>query len=466
MSFTNLTILQAAELIARREISPVELVQAHLERIERIDSQINSYITLTAELAMDQARQAEAALAVQKPDSELPSLHGIPLALKDLVETQGVRTTAGSLFFSDNIPERDAMVVEKLKSAGAVLLGKLNMHEIALGVTNENPHFGDCKNPWDVARSPGGSSGGSGAALAAELCLGSVGSDTGGSIRIPASLCGIVGLKPTFGRVSKRGVLPLSWHLDHVGPMARCVQDVAILLGVMAGYDPHDPDSVDVPLEDYLVSIEDGVRGWRIAVASDAYFSKEEKQVKAALQEAAGVFEDLGAEVSEVEIPQGREIAQANGRITTSEAAFIHRHRLDAQPDRFGADVLERLKSGKSVTTQEYIQARRVQAKAQRQFDAFFKTYDLLLTATTAIPAPLRGSAGAVERAKQLLPYTSPFNLTGLPALSIPCGFTEEGLPIGMQIVGPLWAEARVLRSARAYERATDWQLRSVSLAA
>jgi Asp-tRNA(Asn)/Glu-tRNA(Gln) amidotransferase A subunit family amidase len=248
--------------------------------------------------------------------------------------------------------------------------------------------------------------------------------------------------------------------------MARCVQDVATLLGVLAGYDPHDPDSVDVPIEDYLTSIEDGVRGWRIASASDPYFTKGDNQVQAALQEAAQVFEDLGAEVSEVEIPQGREIAQANGRITTSEAAVIHRDRLDAQPEGFGADVLERLQSGAGITPREYIQARRIQAWAQRQFEVFFKTYDLLLTPTTAIPAPLRGRADAVERAKQLLPYTSPFNLTGLPALSAPCGFTEKGLPIGMQIVGPIWSEARVLRAAHAYERATDWHLKCAPMAA
>ena len=248
----HLTIDKAARLLKDKEISPVELTRAHLERIEQIDEQLNSYLTITPELALQQARQAET--EIQSGEYK-GFLHGIPLALKDLYETQGIRTTAGSSFFADYIPDIDAVVVQKLKNSGAVILGKLNMHEIALGVTNENPHYGDCCNPWDLKRISGGSSGGNAAALAAGLCMGALGSDTGGSIRIPSALCGVVGFKPTYGRVSLRGVIPLSWNLDHAGPMARSVRDVAILLNAIAGYDPQDAWSVDVPMEDYLAEI-------------------------------------------------------------------------------------------------------------------------------------------------------------------------------------------------------------------
>jgi len=237
MELTSLKLHEAAHLLKTRKISPVELTKAHLDRIERLDKSLNCFITLTPELALQQARQADT--SIQHGEYK-GALHGIPVGLKDLYETQGIRTTAGSTFFADYIPETDAAAVQVLKEAGCVILGKLNMHEIALGVTNENPHYGDCCNPWDVTRITGGSSGGNAAALAAGLCMGALGSDTGGSIRIPSSLCGVVGLKPTYGRISLRGVIPLSWNLDHAGPMARCVQDVAILLQAIAGYDPQD----------------------------------------------------------------------------------------------------------------------------------------------------------------------------------------------------------------------------------
>ncbi|RPI22167.1 MAG: amidase, partial [Chloroflexota bacterium] len=262
MELTALTLHEASTLLARSEVSPVELVSAVLGQIERLDAGLNCYITLTAESALDRARQAEAEIQRGK---YLGPLHGVPVALKDLFETQGVRTTAGSKFFSEYVPEEDAAVVSRLRAGGAILLGKLNMHEIALGVTNENPHFGTCRNPWNREHLTGGSSGGSAAALSAEMCMGSLGSDTGGSIRIPASLCGVVGLKPTHGRASLRGVIPLSWNLDHAGPMGRCVRDVAYLLQAIAGYDPLDPASADWPVDDYLSLLDRGVRGWKAA---------------------------------------------------------------------------------------------------------------------------------------------------------------------------------------------------------
>lgn len=447
-----LSIASAAELLAAGEISPVELAQAHLARIQQLDPELNCFITLTPELALQQARQAEREL---RAGTCRGPLHGIPLALKDLFETAGVRTTAGSVFLADHVPEQDALTVRRLLDSGAVLLGKLNMHEIALGVTNENPHFGATCNPWDLRCIPGGSSGGSAAALAAGLCLGALGTDTGGSIRIPASLCGVVGLKPTRGRVSLRGVIPLSWNLDHAGPMARNVRDAALLLGVIAGYDPQDPWSVDQPVEDYLAGLEQGVAGWRVALATDEYFSDPvavDEQVWQAVCRAARAFEQLGAGVEEVAFPGARQAAQANGLMTTSDGAAFHRQRLQASPTGFGADVLARLELGAAYTSTEYSLARQAQAVLRRQFCQFFSQYDLLLTPATPIPAPRRGSAGAVERARTLTRFTAPFNLTGLPALALPCGLTNEGLPVGLQIIAPPWAEGRLLRAGRAFE--------------
>ncbi len=327
-------------------------------------------------------------------------------------------------------------------------------------MTNDNPHFGACRNPWDLERIPGGSSGGCAAALAARLCLGALGSDTGGSIRIPASLCGVVGLKPTRGRVSLRGVIPLSWNLDHAGPMARSARDAAILLQAIAGYDAEDPYSVNHPGEEYLMTLKKGVSGWRVALASDAFFAEADAEVLAAVQDAASVFVQLGAHVEEVPFPGAREAAQANGLMVTSDAAAFHRERLQNRPQDFGPDVLQRLQTGAAYTSTEYILARHAQTLLRHQFERFFAEYDILLTPTTPIAAPLRAGEDAVERARQLTRFTAPFNLTGLPALSLPCGFTREGLPIGLQIVSRSWAETQVLQAAYAYEQVTGWNVR------
>ncbi|MGE5223427.1 MAG: amidase [Omnitrophica WOR_2 bacterium] len=453
----DLTLAEAAQLIAQRQVSCLELTRACLEKIERWDSLLNCFITLTAEQALERARQADSEI---EQEVYRGPLHGIPLALKDLYDVAGVRTTAGSKFFMENVPQADAAVVEKLKQAGAVLLGKLNMHEIALGVTNNNPHFGPCKNPWDPERITGGSSGGSAAALAAGFCLGSLGSDTGGSIRIPASLCGVVGLKPTYGRASLRGVIPLSWNLDHAGPMATRVLDAAILLQAIAGYDPADPGSANRLPDDYLASIKEGVTGWRVALASGEFFEKADEAILSAVHAAAAVFRDLGAEVIPTELPGVRLAAQHNGLMVTADAAAFHQERLQARPQDFGADVLERLQGGAAATSTEYSLARRMQQTLRRDFESFFSQHDLLLTPTTPIAAPLRQGENAVDRARLLTRFTAPFNFTGLPALSLPCGFTAEGLPVGLQIVAGPWMEARALRAGYAYEQATDWHQR------
>ncbi len=457
-----MSLVEAAELIRQRAISPVELTQACLKRIERLDGKLISFITVSAEQALEQARQAEQELMRSQA---VGVLHGIPLALKDLFETEGVRTTAGSLFYAKYIPSEDAAVVRKLRQAGALLLGKTNMHEIALGLTSVNPHYGACRNPWALEHVAGGSSGGSAAALAARFCPGALGTDTGGSIRVPAALCGVVGLKPTYGRVSLRGVIPLSWNLDHAGPMARRVRDVALLLQVMAGYDAHDPNSVNVPVEDYSAQLNKGVKGWHIALAEDEYFAPTEEAVQQAVNQAAVVLQKCGAHVERVAFPGAHQAALANGMMVTADAAAFHAERLRTQPGKFGADVLQRLKSGAALPLNDYIQARRIQTQMRRQFTEFFEVYDILLMPTTPVVAPPIEGPNAVELARLLTRYTAPFNLTGLPAITVPCGFTQQGqpvgkptgLPIGLQMVAKPWAEAQLLRAAYAYEQATDW---------
>lgn len=454
-SLAGLFLHQARDLVLAGEISPVDLVQACFERIEKLDGKINSFITLTAESALKQAAAAER--SIRRGESHTRKLLGLPLAVKDLFETKGIRTTVGSRFFQTYIPQADAAVVENLYKAGAIILGKHNMHEIALGLTTVNPHYGACHNPWALDRIPGGSSGGSAAALAAGFCLGALGSDTGGSIRVPAALCGVVGFKPTYGRVSLRGAIPLSWNLDHAGPMARCVLDVAILLGVIAGYDPEDPVSADVPVEDCITGIQEGVRGWRIALADDEHFSQADPHVLQAVRRAAQIFEELGARVEAVPFPRAAEAYQANSLMVVSDAAAFHRQRLDDQPDEFGRDVRSRLMSGRAYSSTQYSLARRVQVEIRQQSEQFFKRFDILLTPTSAVSAPLIEGPDAIEQARLLTRFTAPFNLTGQPAISLPCGFSPDRLPIGLQLVASAWHEKDLLRAAYAYEQATDW---------
>ncbi len=457
MDLQALNIEEAIRLLRSRRISAVELAQAHLARIEKIDPEINCFITLTADLALEQAAAADLAA---REGRFLGPLHGIPLALKDLFETRGVATTAGAEFLRSWQPRTNAAVVDRLEGAGGVLLGKLNMHELAFGVTNANPHYGNCRNPWDLSLSPGGSSGGSAAALSAGLCVGSIGSDTGGSIRIPSAFCGVVGLKPTQGRVSLRGVHPLSWTLDHAGPMARCVRDAAILYGVIAGYDPADPASFQAPVPDPLADLERGVGAWRLALAVDDYFTGAERSALEAVKASAEVFESLGARVEEVRVPGGQRAHAANVTILRGDAAALHRERFLEAPDSFGADVWERLARGVELPVVEYAAARRAQVELQAEFDRFLEPFELLLLPSLPVATPPLAGADPLALAADLTRFTAPFNLTGLPALSIPCGASENGLPIGLQLVGRRRGEDRLLRAARAYERATPWHTR------
>ena len=456
-----LSIHEALQQMQDGTLSPQALTEACFRQIERLNSKLNAFITVCddviegAEDPKQSSHQQE--IATLQKTRLATTLSRIPFAIKDLFETKGIRTTAGTLFFKDYIPDEDAAVIEKLKAAGAVIMGKTNTHEIALGVTTNNPHFGTTRNPWDTTRIPGGSSGGSAVAVATGMSLAALGTDTGGSIRIPASLCGVVGLKPTYGRVSLRGVFPLSWNLDHVGPITHTVTDAALVLQIIAGYDPQDPASINMSLGDYLNHLEDEIKGKKFALAVGSYIEDSDAEVISALHETVRVFTALGAKVEKVEMDFLREAAIANSLITQADGAAYHRERLAEHPDRFGVDVRARLESGRSSTSTEYSLARRTQAEMSHRFAQFFEQYDFLLLPTTPILAPLIEGSDAVGQARRLTRFTAPFNLTGLPAISVPCGFSKEGLPIGLQIIAKNWNEAGVLRAAYAYERQTNW---------
>lgn len=450
MDTQTLTIYKALEQMRSGSLQAAELGAACQQRIELLNPHINAFITIL------------------KPDSQsnpsMGALAGIPIALKDLYETAGVRTTCGSLFFKDYIPANDSVVAERLKAAGAQICGKTNTHEIALGVTGINPHFGAVHNPWNLAHMTGGSSSGSAAAVAVGMCLAAMGTDTGGSIRIPASLCGVVGLKPTYGRISTRGIFPLSWNLDHAGPLTRSVRDAAILLQVLAGYDELDPYSVKMPVDDYLTGLNSGVKNLRLAVLTGTYAWEADPEVLEAVRIGTLVFESLGAEVEPVEMNFLLDAARANSVMTPADAAVFHQERLKNFPLDFGADIRERLTIGASYSSTDYILARRTQTEMRRRMEIFFQKFDALILPATPISAPLIEGSDALSQARSLTRFTAPFNLTGLPAISLPCGFSEAGLPIGMQIVCRAWDEMKLLQIAQAFENATGWHLRHPDL--
>jgi aspartyl-tRNA(Asn)/glutamyl-tRNA(Gln) amidotransferase subunit A len=463
IDLSTLTLSSAIDALHHRDFSSIELTETCFHQIGLYNPQINAFITPSPELAVQAALQADVLLSLQPSNLYDLALLGIPIALKDLIDTAGVLTTAGSRFLKENVPDQDAEVVVKLKLSGAVIMGKTNTHEIALGVTGVNPHFGDVKNPWNLTCVTGGSSSGSAAAVAAGMCLASLGTDTGGSIRIPASLCGVVGLKPTFGRVSTRGVLPLSWNLDHIGILALSVRDVATILKVLAGFDSHEPGSQNVQVDDYHTHLEDGVKGLRVALGMGKYVEASQPEVIMGIQSAAQIYKDLGAQVEIVDLSWIEDLALANSRMTQADAAAYHHERLVSHPDWFGEDVLQRLQTGAAITSTEYVLARRIQAEGRHRLEMFFSKYDLLLLPTTPIPAPPIKGTGAIEAARLLTRFTAPFNLTGLPSLSMPCGWVEN-LPFGLQVVATHWGEAKLLQAGHAFEQATDWHLRRPDL--
>ena len=422
---------------------------------------------MTGDRALADARRCEA--EILRGDYRGP-LHGVPVALKDLYDTAGVRTTAASKIYAQRVPDEDAASVARLRAAGAVIIGKTNLHEFAYGVTTDSSFFGPTRNPWDRARVAGGSSGGSGAAVAAGLCVAATGSDTGGSIRIPAALCGIVGLKPTYGRISCYGLLPLSWTLDHPGPMTRSVYGAAVMLAALAGYDPRDPATVDVPVPDYITGLHDGVAGLRIGLDPQWALSGIHQEVQAAFQEALAVLEHLGAEIVEVSVPRVVEGMEAALTILSAEATGIHEEFLRTRPDDYQPDVRARLEKGFPISGLDYGRARRTGELLRRDFAVLFQKVDLFATPMCGIPAPKLGQRKAAidgETVSVMAPltrYTRVFNLAGLPAISTPCGFSSEGLPIGLQLAGRAWDEATVLRAAHAYETATEWTQRRPSL--
>ncbi|MFQ5937525.1 MAG: amidase [Acidiferrobacterales bacterium] len=450
------SIGELAPRLAAREISPVELTEAVLARIAQLDDKLNAYITVLEDRTLQSARTAES--DIRAGDYRSP-LHGVPVAIKDLFATRGVRTTFGSPLFSDWVPDHDAAVVEHLGRAGAVIVGKTNLHELAYGTTSANPHYGPVHNPWNLEYHPGGSSGGSAAAVAAGLTVAALGSDTGASIRQPAACCGVVGLKPTFGLVSKFGALPLAWSLDHVGPITRTVRDCALSLQVLAGFDGRDPASVQRPVSDFSGELDQGVQGARIGVVREFFFENCEPEVVAAVEASAQVFHQLGARVEEVTLPDMRAARDAGALILAVEAATYHAFALHEHPEKFSDELKASLELGEFYTGVQYVQAQRVRRELTVQTQQALKEFDAVIMPTSPTPATLIADdpPGHITLRGR---NTMPFDLISLPAISIPCGFTGAGLPVGLQIVGKAFDEARVLQVAYAYEQATDWHRR------
>ncbi len=451
------TISEVASRLRRKEISPIELTRESLTRIEKLNPSLNAFITVMGESALGEASRAEAEIA--RGNWRGP-LHGIPVALKDLIDTAGVRTTSGSAFHEKRVPDEDAEVTRRLRHAGAVIVGKNNLHEFAYGGSSLVSHFGNVHNPWDPSRIAGGSSGGSSAGVVSGMVFAAIGTDTAGSIREPAALCGCVGLKATYGRVSSRGVIPLSASLDHVGPIARSVTDAAIVLQAIAGYDAADITSADVPVADYVSALRENAKSLRVGVARAYFFEDLDQEVASAMEHALHGIETLVAEMKEVrlEVPTDRMLQAA-------ESYAYHAEHISASPELFQPETLRRIRAGEKVSAAEYIQRRRELEENRRQIQQVFADVDLIVTPTTPVPAPaiaeLRANADALRPAElKLLRNTRPFNVWGLPAISVPCGFTQSGLPIGLQIAGPHWREDLVLRLAYAYEQVTAWHKR------
>ena len=467
IDLTTLSGREVADRVRRREASAVEVTRAALARIERLDGDLRAFITVTGDEALKAAEAVDRAVASGR---DLP-LAGVPLAIKDGFHVKGVRTTAGSKVMADFVAVDDATAVARLKAAGCVVIGKTSMHEFAFGFTNQNRHYGDCKNPWDRSRVPGGSSGGNGVAIATSMALAAIGGDTGGSIRLPAALCGIVGLKVTYGRVSRYGGVPLSWTMDTVGPMARTVADAAALLQAIAGHDPKDPNSSRKPVPDYSGAIGKGdLKGVRIGIPHNHFFDALEPDVAAATHEAVEVLKTLGATLIDVPFPAVDVARGAHRAIIFSEATAAHETLIRTRAADFDPEILALLLAGFFFSGPQYLAAQQARRRVVAEYRKLWASFDVLVTPTSPIAATpigatsvkLNGEDRPLVRA--YLDHTLPFNLTGQPALSVPCGFTAASLPVGLQLVGRPFDEALLLQVGAAYEAATPWHRRRPKL--
>jgi aspartyl-tRNA(Asn)/glutamyl-tRNA(Gln) amidotransferase subunit A len=470
----TLTVKQASDMIRRRDVSALELTEACLRRIDAYNPSLNAFVTVAREQAIETARQLD---AERRRGAWRGPLHGIPVALKDNIDTAGIRTTGASTLFKDRVPDEDAHAVARLKQAGAIVLGKLNLHEFALGGTSAVTHFGPVRNPWAIDYHPGGSSGGNAAAMAAELCLASLGTDTGGSIRIPSSYCGVVGLKPSAGRVSNHGVIPNSWTFDTVGPMCKTVQDAALVLAAIAGYDEHDPTSRNVPVSDYAAALRMRTSKLRVGIPRAPFYENLVPDVSRAVEAALAVLREIAGQMKDVKLPSSPGL----GAVSNAEIYAYHAPWVTKTPELYQEATRRIVLGGAKSTADAYVHGLRRVELARREIVRAFTDIDVVVMPTTTgvtslIPRPGPASPPAGPIAAAGAPAaggggapgfrnTSYFSYFGLPAVSVPCGFTAAGLPIGLQIAGPPFAEAAILALAHAYEQATEWHKRRPSLA-
>ncbi|QYD69279.1 aspartyl/glutamyl-tRNA amidotransferase subunit A [Paraburkholderia edwinii] len=464
----GLSIAAAARLIRQREVSPTELFDSSLREIEKHNSTLRAFISITEESGKKAAAAAELMLSA---GYDLGPLHGIPLGIKDNIAIKGERTTAGGKILENWHPDKDATIISRLKQAGAVFVGKTNMHEYAWGGTSANPHYGHVRNPWDTSKFPAGSSGGSGAAVAASLCYGALGTDTGGSIRLPSAINGVVGLRPTYGRVSNSGIIPLAWTMDTAGPMTRTVEDCALLFNAIAGPDPTDPATASVPVDDFLSRLSVGVRGLRIGIVPSYFFSHIQQDVKHAVESALKTFEELGAHIVEVDIKHIEGNISAQLTIESAEPSTYHQKSLRERPGDFGDDVRTLLEVGEMLLATHYLQAQRYRTLLRNEFLEAFKHVDVFICPTLPFTATDLGATTVeIESGVQedmlsaIMQFTGVASLTGLPSLNVPCGFDSGGLPVGMQIIGAPFTESRLFSVGHSFQCATDFHTRRPDL--
>lgn len=458
-ALASLTLSEAAERIRTRAVNSTELVHACLSRIKIYNPKLNAFITVSGDAALAKATALD---AEQRAGKLRGSLHGIPVALKDNIDTSGLRTTAGSAVFDDRLPEHDAEVTRRLEAAGAIVIGKANLHEFAMGGTSATSYYGPVRNPWALERNPGGSSGGSAAAIAANLCFGALGTDTGGSIRTPASYCGVIGLKPTYGLVSIRGIIPLTLSLDHCGPLTRTVRDAALMLNVLAGYDRLDIASVEHPTEDYVAALDAPVSGFRLGIARGSFFDHLDADVARAIEDAFAVLRKLTRSMADTVLPP------TSGIALRGESNAYHDEFIARMPDRYMIPTRRSLQNGATAKASDYVRSRWKLDLLRRTIDDAFREVDLVVLPTRrrtprTVDAAIKREEGDVPLNPEL-ENTGAFNMYGIPAISVPCGFTAAGLPVGLMIAGPRFSESKVLALAHAFERATEWHLRQPDL--